>query len=97
MRNDLIYRHRISLQDAIQCTPVKVPLLDGRYVLLSIDQPITPKTIKKIDGEGMKAYNKNDYMDKSTLRGDLYVTFEITFPQKITTAQREKLVAILNS
>lgn len=37
VRNDLIYRHKITLQDAIKCRPVKVPLLDGRTVLLALD------------------------------------------------------------
>ena len=37
MKNDLLYRHKISLQDALLCSPVKIPLLDGRQILLAID------------------------------------------------------------
>lgn len=28
--NDLIYRHKVSLVDVIQCKPVKITTLDGR-------------------------------------------------------------------
>jgi DnaJ-class molecular chaperone len=97
LRNDLIYRHKITLQEAIKCQPVKIPLLDGRTILLAIDQVITPKTIKKIEGEGMKIFDKKDYMDKNCKRGDLYVQFEIVFPRMLNNAQREKINAILNN
>lgn len=76
-KNNLFYKKAITLQDAIKCNPVKIPLLNGKWILLAIDEVITPKTIKKIPGEGMKIYNKKDYMDESTERGDLFVSFEI--------------------
>ena len=81
--NDLHYKKRIALQDAIKCNPVKIPLLNGKTILLAIDETITPKTIKKIPGEGMKVYKKKDYMDEHNERGDLYVSFEIVFPSKL--------------
>jgi len=59
---------------------VKIPLLSGRIVLLAIDQIITPKTLKKLEGEGMKVFNKSDFMDKNKSRGDLYISFQIVFP-----------------
>jgi len=58
---------------------------------LSIDEVITPKTIKIIEGEGMKKYKKNDHMDDSSEKGDLFVIFEIDFPTKLNTKQRESL------
>ena len=85
LRNDLMYRHKITLQDAIRCTPQKIPLLNGGTVLLAIDQVITPKTIKKIPGQGMKIFDKKDYMENSQKRGDMYVSFEIEFPKNLTS------------
>ena len=76
-KNDLFYSKKITLQEAIQCTPVKIPLLDGRQILLAIDQVINPKTIKKIEGEGMPVFNRKDYMNSENKRGDLYVSFDI--------------------
>ena len=94
--DDLFYRHPITLQDSIQCKPVKIPLLDGRVTLLAIDQVITPKTILTVDGEGVKVYDRNDPMDENVRRGDLYVSFDIQFPRKVSTANKEKLIAILS-
>ena len=56
----------------------------------------TPKTIKKIEGEGMPIFDKRDYLEENPRRGDLYVEFEIVFPAKMTSAQREKLLSILS-
>ena len=94
-KNDLYYKKKITLQDAIKCNPVKIPLLNGKTILLAIDETITPKTIKKIPGEGMKIYKKRDYMDECDDRGDLYVSFEIEFPKKLNNEQREKIASIL--
>jgi len=35
--SNLFFKKRISLQDALRCNPVKIPLLDGRCLLLAID------------------------------------------------------------
>jgi DnaJ-class molecular chaperone len=37
VKNDLFYKHKITLQEAISCQPVKIPFLDGRMVILSMD------------------------------------------------------------
>ena len=90
-KSDLIYRHKITLQDAIKCQPVKIPLLDGRSVLLAIDQVITPKTVKMIEGEGMPIYDKEDHMGDNVSKGNLYVCFEIVFPKKLNNQQKQKI------
>ena len=33
----LVYRHKLSLNDALQCRPVKMTTLDGRTLLIAID------------------------------------------------------------
>ena len=35
--NCLIYRHKLTLNDALQCRPVKMTTMDGRKLLISID------------------------------------------------------------
>ena len=35
--NCLIYRHKMMLNDAIQCRPVKMQTLDGRNLLIPLD------------------------------------------------------------
>ena len=50
---DLIYTKTITLKEAINCEPIKVPTLDGRTLLISIDEIVNPKTVKVVIGEGM--------------------------------------------
>lgn len=77
--------------------PMKIPTLDGRQLLLPIDQVITPKTIKKIEGEGLHFFDRNDYLEEKTKRGDLYVTFEIVFPSKLDSDQKARIEELLMS
>ena len=35
--NCLVYRHKLTLNDALQCRPVKMTTMDGRSLLISID------------------------------------------------------------
>ena len=92
---DLFYMHRITLQEAIQCKPVKVPLLNGKSIMLPMDQIITPKTVKCIKGEGMPIFKKLDYMNEEKEKGDLYVLFDIVFPAKISAEHKVKITQIL--
>ena len=95
--DDLFYRHPIKLQDAIRCKPVKIPLLDGRVVLLSLDEVVTPKTIKCLENEGIIHYERRDPLGENIVRGNLYVSFDIIFPKKISQAHKEALSAILHA
>lgn len=76
---------------------MKIPLLDGRSVLLAIDQVITPKTVKMIEGEGMAVYDKEDHMEDNRAKGNLFVCFEIVFPSKLNNQQKQKISDILQS
>jgi DnaJ-class molecular chaperone len=51
--NDLIYTHKITLEEALLSQPVKVKALDGRTIITTVDEIITPQTVKVIEGEGM--------------------------------------------
>jgi hypothetical protein len=69
-----------------------------------IDHLITPRTVIKIDGEGMpiisvaEAVATPSHLEPVPVvavdpldppkRGDMYVKFDITFPKKLTEAQR---------
>ncbi len=94
--HDLIYTCNVSLQQALKAEPVTIETLDGRLLKVPIDQVITPKTVIKLDHEGLPHYGdkSRDPLD-APLRGDLYVKFEIRFPSKLSEAHRQKLAAIL--
>jgi DnaJ-class molecular chaperone len=40
--NDLIYTHSVTLDQALQSEPVKIKALDGRNIIATIDEIITP-------------------------------------------------------
>jgi len=60
-----------------------VHTLDGRLLKVPVDHLITPKTVIKIDGEGMPIIGSADPLDLPK-RGDMYVKFDIKFPKNLT-------------
>ena len=84
------------MQQALRAEPALIQTLDGRLIKLPVDHVITPRTVIKIDGEGMPIINVPgaDPLD-APKRGDMYVKFEIRFPKKLTEGQRQRIEAIL--
>jgi DnaJ-class molecular chaperone len=41
------------LEDAILSEPIRLKTLDGRSIVVTLDEIISPQTIKHIPGEGM--------------------------------------------
>ncbi len=39
--DDLIFTHRLGLADALACSSISVPTLDGRYLSIALDQIVT--------------------------------------------------------
>ena len=74
---------------------MRIPTLDGRVILLAIDEIVSPKTVKIIKGEGMKKFKKADPLDDDVERGDLLVYFDIIFPKKVNNHLKEKLSELL--
>jgi DnaJ-class molecular chaperone len=96
----LIYNHTISLIEALKSDPVEVNSLDDRKLIITMDEIISPQTIKLIKGEGMPIYNKDDPI-KSLLfretRGDLYLKFVIVFPKFIDPEKKEEIISLLEN
>jgi len=96
--NGLVYRHKLSLNDALQCQPVKMTTMDGRKLLIAIDQIPSPGSVKVIHGEGMVISDDTDVGTQSTrdIRGDLYVCFDVEFPKRLPNPERRReLIAAL--
>lgn len=66
---------------------VDVPTLSGsdRLVLSLTDEVIKPATVKRIVGKGLPQSKD------PTKRGDLLISFDIVFPDKITPHTRDTL------
>jgi DnaJ-class molecular chaperone len=100
MGNDLIYTCKVTLQQALKSEPATVETLDGRLLKIPVDHVITPKSVLKIDGEGMPilpgADIKVDPLEPLK-RGNLYVRFDIKFPKKLTEEQRLRIENVLQT
>ena len=96
-KNDLLYIHKIPLVKAINSEPVCLYTLDGRKLAISIDEIISPSTVKVIPGEGMPIYDKD--LSKSRgdkiKKGDLYIKFNIIFPEYIDPAKKKRIITLL--
>jgi DnaJ family protein B protein 13 len=100
--NDLIYTHTVSLEQALLSEPVKIRALDGRNIIATIDEVITPQTLKVVEGEGMPISVSPNADALAVLtssgqlpRGNLYVRFDIQFPKKISNNHKQTLINTL--
>jgi DnaJ-class molecular chaperone len=82
--------------------PVKIKALDGRIIIATIDEIITPQTVKVVEGEGMPVSQtpKSDALAVLTgsgqlPRGNLYIRFDIQFPKKISSNHKQTLINTL--
>lgn len=83
--NDLIYTHRVPLQEALTDCTVKIKTLDGRNLTVQVPEVITPGYEKVVPGEGMPIKNTGK-------KGNLKIKFNVKFPARLT-AEQKALVA----
>ena len=90
--------HKISLRDALNSTPVVFNHLDGRVLNISMDEIISPDTVKLVKGEGMPIIDETRPIESITLdnkKGDLYIKFDIIFPDYINDKKKQKIISLL--
>jgi DnaJ-class molecular chaperone len=94
--NDLIYTHRLSLEQNFEGAPVRVETLDGKVLMVSVDEIIGSNTLKRVFGAGMPIYKSHVKNDHEVLSfGDLYICFDLQFPHSLTESQKERIAALL--
>ena len=97
-KNDLLYTHKISLRDALNSIPVIFNHLDGRVLNISMDEIISPDTVKVVKNEGMPIIEQENPIESITLdnkKGDLYIKFDIQFPDYINDKKKQKIIELL--
>ena len=97
-KNDLLYTHKISLRDALNSTPVIFSHLDGRVLNISIDEIISPDTVKVVKNEGMPIIDEERPIESITIdckKGGLYIKFDIQFPDYINDKKKQKIISLL--
>ena len=96
-KDDLIYMHELTLAKALNGDPVRLVTLDNRKIAVSIDEIISPSTVKKVPGEGMPIYQKEiSVRDLTTKKGDLYIKFHIIFPEYIDPVKKQEITKLLD-
>lgn len=101
--NNLIYRHTMSLKEALGSSPIQITTLDNRQINLNIDQYITPQTVYTLKSEGMPVpvdkdddYTRHLESSKNMPRGNMYVKFNIEFPKDLRSDQKKRVLDILS-
>lgn len=83
--NNLHMMHTIDLVEALVGFKHEIKHLDGHTVTLQAASVTKPGQVAKIAGEGMPL------MDNAHQHGDLYVTYQIAFPDTMSNAQKESI------
>jgi len=85
--NDLIRTINISLKQALCGVNVNVLTLDKRRLKIPItENTISPGYIHRVQGEGMPISKTDGHQ-----RGDLFIKFNIKFPEKLNERQKDAI------
>ncbi|KAK7099703.1 dnaJ homolog subfamily B member 1-like [Littorina saxatilis] len=82
---DVRYKAKISLRDALCGSTIQVPTLSGRKIPLNLTEVVKPGSTRRIQGEGLP------YAKQPSKRGDLIIEFDIKFPDKIPAGAKDIL------
>uniref|UniRef100_A0A0D6R3E3 DnaJ protein ERDJ3B n=1 Tax=Araucaria cunninghamii TaxID=56994 RepID=A0A0D6R3E3_ARACU len=88
--NDLRTTVTIALREALVGFEKSIPHLDGHLVSIGSKGIIKPKEVRRFKGEGMPLHMSNK-------KGDLFVTYEVLFPNKLTEEQKNKIKEVFPS
>lgn len=83
--NDLHTDIKITLREALIGYSKRISHLDGHLVEIEHDGITQPQSIRKVQGEGMP------HLDVPSNKGDLYVTFIVELPRRLTPEQQEQV------
>lgn len=88
--DDLFYHAEIDLLTALGGGQIYIEHLDERWLTVNIfpGEPITPGAIKVIKGQGMPSFRHHDF-------GNLYIQFDVKFPDKTQIQNVELLEQVL--
>ena len=87
--NNLKYRAKITLKQALCGVKTKIPFIDKRLTTIEIKKIVNPETVHVIPGEGMPITKQHGR------HGDLIVNFDIGFPASLSADSLQKLQKIL--
>lgn len=83
--NNLLYKAKMSLRDALCGGVLEVPTLDGSRLNVCLNDVITPETTKRIPGKGLPLPKCPDHCS------DLLIKFDISFPDSLSGSVKDIL------
>jgi len=89
--HNLVYKHDISLLDALTMAPFEFKTLDGTLFKITPDEIVSPESTRVFKGQGMPILN-NDPLSPLMMnhtRGDFLLQFNILFPQNLASAKKD--------
>ena len=89
--DDLVYKHRCSLSDALTGQTIFLKTLDDRQLKIRVTDVVSPYFVQKVRGEGMPIRKKPGQ------KGDLKIEFDIKFPRELSDEKKSQLKQILPS
>jgi len=85
LANDIVFKSRISLKQALTGCTVHIQTLDNRKLAIPINEVVSPGYRKVVRGEGMP-------LSKSpSTRGNLIIKFDVSFPSQLTEKQKNQI------
>lgn len=88
-KNDLTFTAAIDLAQALTGTTIEIKTLDGRTVPVPINEIVKPSCPKIVPNEGMPLPSD------PTKRGQLFIQFDVKFPDMLTDTQKVQIQEIL--
>ena len=93
---DLFLRQQISLKDALLKSSLKIVNINKMFENVMVEEIIRPSTVIKIANRGfIKCDQFISNRNSDVKRGDLYLTFDISFPDFIEFEHKKVLQEIL--
>eukprot|EP00794_Sanderia_malayensis_P011840 gene11840-13070_t len=83
--NNILYKAKINLRDALCGAVLTVPSLDGHHLHVRLSDVINPNTTKVVTGKGLPLPRTPE------IHKDLLITFEITFPDNLACSVKDAL------
>ncbi|KAJ8968416.1 hypothetical protein NQ314_002313 [Rhamnusium bicolor] len=88
--NDIKYTAKITLNEALCGCVIQVPILNGGNLSLDyMGEIIAPDTVKRVTNQGLP------YPKEPSRRGDLVVSFDIKFPDRLQNKSKQIIASVL--
>ncbi|WBY54834.1 heat shock protein [Plasmodium yoelii yoelii] len=89
--NNLIYKHHITLEQALKGFNFSVRSLDNKDIIINVDDIVGPNSKMIIPNEGMPC------MDNPNNKGDIIIEFIHMYPETMSEEEKAALRDIINS